>query len=224
MDKDNDIMMNGIDERIEAFLRGSMSAEEEAIFKQEIKSNPELRNRAMTMASLIKGIQAKEAEREKEIIHSTTNASKSKIRPLMMWACSTAAVFVIIFGVYKEHRYRTLEGAVSPYYIQYDAEDISRGEADSAAIVHLYNLFTQIQDKRNVSDIIEELEPIYNSLENDITYYTFANDIAWNLALAYVKDDQTDKAVTILQKLKDDNPDTPFYKKADELLEKISEM
>ena len=60
MDKNEDILMDGIDERIEAFLRGEMSAEEEAAFKQEIRKNPELRNRAMAMTSLIKGIREKE--------------------------------------------------------------------------------------------------------------------------------------------------------------------
>ena len=60
MDKNDDILMDGIDERIEAFLRGEMSAEEETDFKQEIRQNPELRNRAMVMTSLIKGIRRKE--------------------------------------------------------------------------------------------------------------------------------------------------------------------
>ena len=32
MDKNDDILMDGIDERIEAFLRGEMSTEEEALF------------------------------------------------------------------------------------------------------------------------------------------------------------------------------------------------
>jgi len=102
--------------------------------------------------------------------------------------------------------------------------DISRGDVDSATIAHLYGLFTKIKEDRSVSDIIKELEPIYNSLDNDFTYNAYANDIAWNLALAYVKDDQIDKAITILQKLKDDNPETPIYNKADELIKKLQDL
>ncbi len=34
------------------------------------------------------------------------------------------------------------------------------------------------------------MEPIYKSLGDNFTYNAYANDIAWNLALAYVKDDQ----------------------------------
>ena len=75
-----------------------------------------------------------------------------------------------------------------------------------------------------MSSIIKELEPIYLSLNTDFTYYPWANDIAWNLALAYIKDDQIDKAVLILNKLKDDNPDTPIYNKAEELIKKLKDL
>jgi len=210
MDKNDDILMDDIDERIETFLRGEMSAEEETIFKQEIKSNPELRNRAIAMTSLIRGLQSQTA--------------KSKMRPILWWACSVAAVFAIFFGIYKDHRYRMLDAIVSPYYTKYDMSDISRGDVDSTAIAHLYALFAQIQKDRSISDIILELEAIYNSLDADFTYNAFANDIAWNLALAYVKDDQTDKAIAILQKLKADNPDTPLYNKVDELIKKLEDL
>ena len=102
--------------------------------------------------------------------------------------------------------------------------DISRGDVDSITITHLYGLFIKIQENRSVSDIIKELEPIYNSLDADFTYNAFANDIAWNLALAYVKDDQIDKAISVLQKLKTDNQDTPICNKADELIKKLQDL
>ena len=215
-------MLDGIDERIESFLRGKMSQEEEAAFKQEIRKNPELRKRAMTMTSLIKGLQEQNSARETIIIKEIS--AKSRVRPLLWWACSVAAVFAIFFGIYKDHRYRMLDATVSPYYVEYDMSDISRGDADSATIVHIFGLFTQIKENRNVSGIIKELTSIYNSLDEDFTYNAYANDIAWNLALAYIKDDQIDKAIHILQRLKDDNPDTPISLKAQELIKKICEL
>lgn len=222
MDKNDEILMDGIDERIESFLRGEMTAEEEMAFKQEIRQNPELRSRAMAMTSLIKGLHVQNSTKEATIIKE--NTAKSKVRPLLYWACSVAAVFAIVFGVYKDHRYRMLDATVSPYYTEYDMSGVSRGDLDSATIAQLYDLFIQIQENRSVSDIIKELEPIYNSLDADFTYSAFANDIAWNLAMAYVKDDQIDKAITILQKLKDDNPETPIYNKADELIKKLQDL
>lgn len=222
MDKNDDILMDDMDERIEAFLRGEMTTEEEAAFKQEIRQNPELRNRAMAMTSLIKGLHNQNSSKEANIIKEST--AKSKVRPLLWWACSVAAVFAIFFGIYKDHRYRMLDAIVSPYYTEYNMSDISRGDVDSVTVVLLYGLFTQIQENRSLSDIIKELEPIYNSLDEDFTYNAYANDIAWNLALAYVKEDQIGKAITILQKLKADNPDTPICNKADELIKKLQDL
>ena len=222
MDKNDDILMDGIDERIEAFLRGEMTAEEETALRQEICQNPELRNRAMAMTSLIKGLHNQNSAKEASIIRE--NSTKSRVRPILWWACSVAAVFAIFFGIYKDHRYRMLDATVSPYYTEYDMSDISRGDVDSATVAHLYSLFTQIQENRSVSDIIKELEPIYASLDSNFTYNAYANDIAWNLALAYVKNDQIDKAIAVLQKLKDFNPNTPIYIKADELIKKLQDL
>ena len=117
-----------------------------------------------------------------------------------------------------------LNATVSPYYTEYDVSDISRGDVDSATVANLYDLFTQIQGNRNVSNVIRELEPIYKSLDDNFTYNAYANDISWNLALAYIKNDQTDKAIPILEKLKEDNPDTPIYSRADELINKLQDL
>ena len=71
---------------------------------------------------------------------------------------------------------------------------------------------------------IAELEPIYASLDTDYDYHLYANDIAWNLALAYIKGHQKDNAIPILEKIKQDNPDTPLYNKADELIRQLSDL
>lgn len=254
MEKDKDILIDGMDERIESFLRGNMSAEEEVAFKQELKENLELRNRAMEMTALIKGLQTSESKNQESLISSVEitgnryawgnfkrtssdlidekkqdveNSVKEKGTQrsrFIWWACSAAAVCVIFFSIFKAQRYRTLDETLSPYNAQYDICDISRGDVDSVTVAHLYSLFNQIQTQRNVTNVIKELEPIYASLDADYTYHPYANDIAWNLALAYVKDDQIDKAIPVLEKLKEDNPDTPIYLKADELLKKLKEL
>lgn len=221
MDKYNDIQQEAIDERIDSFIRGTMTEEEEAAFKEEIKADPELRAQVLATVSLIKGIRTQEAEKEKVLIQKNT---KNRARSIMLWACSIAALFVILFGVYKEKRYRDLSAIVSPYYSEYSMSDYSRGDdVDSVTVAHLYTLFNNIKEQRNVSNVIEELEPIYASIDSDFTYSAKANDIAFNLALAYIKDDQIDKAIPILEKLKEDNPETPIAAKVTELLKKLQE-
>lgn len=220
MDKYNDIQQETIDERIDSFIRGTMTEEEETAFKQEIQTDPELRAQVLATISLIKGIRTQEAEKEKVLIQKHT---KNRTRSIMLWACSIAALFIIFFGVYKEKRYRDLSAIVSPYYSEYSMSDYSRGDLDSVSVAHLYTLFNNIKEQRNVSDIIKELEPIYVSLDSDFTYSAYSNDISLNLALAYIKDDQIEKAIPVLERLTDDNPDTPIAAKAIELLKKIKD-
>lgn len=220
MDKNNDIYSEALDERIDAFIRSMMTEEEEAAFKQEIKAAPELRNHVMSTLALIKGIREQESEKEKALF---TPKATDRTRTLLKWACSIAAVFAIFFAYQKDQRYNELSSIVSPYYAEYSMNDISRGDADSATVAHLYTIFNNIKEQRNVSSIIAELEPIYNSLDSDFTYNAYANDIAWNLALAYIKDDQIDKAISILDKLEKDNPDTPIAAKASELKKQLQE-
>lgn len=218
MDKNNDILQQTIDDRIDAFIRGMMTEEEEVAFKQEIQSDPELRAQVLATVSLIKGIRTQNAEKEKTIIQNNT---KNRVRTLLWWATSIAAVFAIFFGYSKDKRYNELSAIVSPYYTEYSMSEYSRGDIDSVKVAHLYILFNNIRDLRDMSTIIDTLEPIYANLDSDFTYSAYANDIALNLALAYIKDDQTDKAIPILEKLEKDNPDTPIAAKAQEILKEL---
>lgn len=220
MGNNTDIQQETIDERIDAFIRGTMTEDEEATFKQEIQASPELRNQVLATLSLIKGIRSQESEKDRELINKSTG-TKNRTRSIMLWACSFAAMFVVIFGVRNELRYRKLSAIVSPYYSIYSMDDYSRGDIDSVTIAHLYTLFNNTQTQRNVSDIIKELEPIYATLDTDFTYSAYANDIALNLALAYIKDDQINKAIPVLKKLEQDNPDTPIAAKAHEIQKKL---
>lgn len=221
MDKNNNILQESIDDRIDAFIRGLMTEEEELAFKQEIQADPELRAQVMATISMIRGIREQGSAHDKAIISKYDN---SRVRSVLAWACSIAAVIAIFFGYSKDKRFDELSGIVSPYYSEYSMSEYSRGDVDSATVAHLYTLFNNIKEQRNVTKVIEELEPIYASLNKSFTYNAYANDIAWNLALACVKDDQIGKAITILQKLKTDNTDTPIYNKADELIKKLQEL
>ena len=219
MDKDNDILQEAIDARIDSFLRGEMTPDEESAFKQEIQADPELRAQVKATVALIRGIRNQDAAQERAIIAKYDNR---RVRSLLQWACSIAAVIAIFFGYTKDKRTNELSSIVSPYYAEYSMSDISRGDTDSASVAHLYNLFNNIKEQRYVSKYIAELEPIYASLDTDFTYNAYANDIAWNLALAYIKNDQIDLAISVLEKLEADNPDMPIAAKAQKILKEIN--
>ena len=218
MDKNNDILQEAIDARIDSFLRGEMTPDEESAFKQEILADPELRAQVKATVALIRGIRNQDAEQEKATIAKYDNR---RVRSLLQWACSIAAVVAIFFGYTKDKRTNELSSIVSPYYAEYSMSDISRGDTDSATVAHLYTIFNNIKEQRYVSKYIAELESVYASLDKDFTYNAYANDIAWNLALAYIKNDQIDKAIPILGKLEADNPETPIAAKAKALRERL---
>ena len=227
MSNTEEIKFNEMDERIERFLRGEMSAEEEARFREELKSDTELRDHARAVTALLKGLQEKGKQHDQEIINeATAQKPRNNIRRLVMWTLSAAAVVALYFG-YSYHaenvRYAHVNEMLTPYYMHYDIDALSRGETDSVAITHLYTLFNRIPEEKDMTDIIAELEPIYQSLDSEYTYYPYANDIAWNLALAYIKTGEKDKSISILEKLKEDNPYTLLYNKVDELIMILSE-
>lgn len=233
MDKNNDITQQPIDDRIDEFIRGLMTKDEEAAFKQEIQSDPELRAQVLATVSLIKDIRSQERMKEKDIIQKDEykkqasrislerSESTNRVRTPVWWATSVAAVFAIFFGLYRDKHYNELSAIVSPYYTEYSMSEYSRGDLDSTEVAHLYTIFNNIKKQRHMGQIIKELEPIYANIEHDYTYSAYANDIAFNLALAYIKDDQKDKAIPILEKLEKDNPDTLIAAKVQKLIKEI---
>ena len=221
MDKNNDILQQAIDDSIDAFIRGMMTEEEEIAFKQEIQADPDLRAHVLATVSLIKGIRTQNAERERTLIQPQQN---NKVRTLVWWATSIAAVFAIFFGYSKDKRYNELSALVSPYYTEYSMDEYARGDIDSTKVANLYTLFNNIQTQRNVGELIKILEPMYSSPGYYGLYaQLFANDIAFNLAIAYIKDDQISKAIPVLEKLGNNNPDTPIAAKALDILKKLRE-
>lgn len=226
MSNTEEIKFNEMDERIERFLRGEMSTEEEIRFREELKTDADLREHARAISALLKGIQKKGRQHDQEIINEVTSKkSRNNIRRLVLWTLSAAAVIALYFG-YNYHaenvRYERVNEMLTPYYVHYDLDALSRGETDSVTISHLYTLFNRILEEKDMTEIIAELEPIYESLDSDYTYYPYANDIAWNLALAYVKAGEKEKAISIFDKLKDDNIGTPFEEKINAILSTLS--
>lgn len=226
MSNAEDTRFQEMDERIERFLRGEMTVEEEARLREELKSNAELREHARAISTLLKGIRAKSRQRDQEIISEvTTNKQPNNNRRIALWIASAAAVLALYFG-YSFHaenaRIAQVNEMLAPYYMHYDMDELSRGETDSVTIAHLYTLFNRIPEERDMTEIIAELEPIYESLDSDYTYYPYANDIAWNLALAFLKEGEVNKAKDILNDLCSSNIDSPISERAKRLLETLS--
>lgn len=223
--------LEDFDERIEKFLRGEMTQEEEKVFKSDLKTNEELRMRAEAISALVRGMKRKGTNEDNSVLADVSaNSTNKKYVPMLetkskvfslryvAWFCTVAASIIIIYNVFSGS-----DEAIdlTPYYIEY-GNNVVRGEEDSLAICQLTSLFEGIKSAEDCSKCVEQLETIYLSLDTDYTYRSHSDEIAMYLALGYIKCNLKDEAKKVLQALIDDNPYGDVAKKAEKLLKSIN--
>jgi hypothetical protein len=212
-------------ERIERYLREQMTPEENESFLNDLRNDKELREEAQMMALLVKDMKEEQAKQD-EIIKQEILTSKgdytSKTIRLTKWISSIAAMFILLFGANQWYTSYKIDKVFDAYYTPYDAF-MARGGDDEAIKQELAELYNKVGTEKDVTHVITRLQTIYDGIQSasddyaDYTYYE--NDIAWHLALAYIKDHNLDKAKELLTPLADkDNPE------AEDLLNKITNL
>lgn len=224
--------MNSIeeyDDRIEQFLRGEMNAYEEAEFKDDVAADPKLQERAKMISALVLGLKRKNLADDNAVIQETMslgkhNSGKYNIR-LFITLLSAAAMLIFVFNIFTDYRRQShFNEIVAPYYTTYSVDGNVRGEEDTQAIVELAELFNSIGSSDDCEEIVNKLEPIYQSLDKSYTYRPYETDIAWYLAIAYIKNDQLDKAEQLLNKIVKDNPNSEIAEKSSLLVKKVKNI
>ena len=194
-------------ERIERYLREQMTPEENEIFLNELRNDKELREEAQMMALLIKEMKEEQAKQDEaitqEILETRGNSNAKTIR-LVKWIGSIAAMFILLFGANQWYTSYKIDKLYDAYYTPYDAS-LDRGGDDEAIKKELAELYNKVGTEKDVTPIITRLQSIYDGIQansddySDYRYYE--NDIAWYLALAYLKDHNLDKAKELLKLL-----------------------
>lgn len=197
-------------ERIERYLRKQMTPEENEEFLNDLRNDKVLREEAQMMALMIKGMKEEQAKQDEaikqEILTSKGNSTAKTIR-LVKWIGSIAAMFIILFGANQWYTSYKIDKVYDAYYTPYDASLASKGGDDEAIKQELAELYNKVGTEENVTSVISRLQTIYNGIQSasddyaDYTYYE--NDIAWYLALAYIKDHNLEKAQKLLKPLAD---------------------
>ena len=210
-------------ERIERYLREQMTPEENEVFLNELRNDKELREEAQMMALLIKEMKEEQAKQDEaitqEILETRGNSNAKTIR-LVKWIGSIAAMFILLFGANQWYTSYKIDKLYDAYYTPYDAS-LARGGDDEAIKKELADLYNKVGTEKNITPVITRLQSIYDGIQansddySDYRYYE--NDIAWYLALAYIKDHNLDKAKELLKPLADND-----ISKAEELLNCIS--
>ena len=214
-------------ERIERFLREQMSPEENDAFLNDLKNDKDLREEAQMMALMIKEMkeeQIKQSEKlTEDVLAEEKQAKTARIISMVRWPLSIAAMFILIFGAtLLWNRQSDSEILFNEYYQPYVVQG-ERGGDDDAIKEELANLYNKVGTEDDVTPIITRLQTIYdNILSNNVDYAEYIyyeKDIVKYLALAYIKNDDLDKAKRLLKPYAEDgdNEATEIIKAIDSL-------
>lgn len=197
-------------ERIDKFLKDQMPPEENEAFLQDLNNNEELREQAQMTALMIQELQERQAKEDSEIIEDVLKSKKkAKTIRMVRWTLSIAAMFILLFGATTLwNRPSNTEVMFNEYYTPFVYQP-DRSGGDETIKKELAELYNKVGTEKDITPIIARLQTIYDGIQSnsddyaDYSYYE--NDIAWYLTLAYIKDNNINKAKELLQPLVDNN-------------------
>lgn len=156
---------------------------------------------------------------------SSKSAKVSAKRKRIFKLISIAACIIVLFGVgFKYYNYRTVTKLGDEYCSVFVSEQTpARGIENANVVKELQSLYANVQEGKDLDKTIKRLSVLwevskmkmYNDYTNETAY------IGWNLAIAYLKDDDRESAYTTLQSLVSSTDNEIVRKKANELMKKI---
>ena len=232
-------IIEDFDIRLELFLKNKMTEEEGKAFLSELQSDPELRVRAQTMAAAIKNMKELKyeygqrvaskieclSEREyRKIAKLPQKASIISLHSFVRMGIAACFVGVISFGVYRYYLYNETIALGNSYYSEVPTELVVRGTDNVSQ--QLSHLFTNVKNNKDLDNTILDLEDKFSLAISDEfnEYINYMNDIGWNLAIAYLKDGDREKAVKTLELLISHSESDVIIEKCKKLIAEINQL
>jgi hypothetical protein len=230
------------DDRIALFLKGKMTPQEEQVFMQELKNNPELKARAVALARLVKGMKEVGRIQDEDVIGAilaadendvkslARNATTRKVnvvpmRTMAKWLSMAASILLVVWLGIGYHDYRTTTGLGEEYGTMFSTSQLTRGAGEPSEVdTRLAQLFDNVANKNDLDNTLHELSLCWElSTQEAYNDYTdYAPEIGWNLAIGYLKDNNRKQAKATLEKLTEVVPEgTAIGEKARELNTRI---
>ena len=229
--------MSHFDDLTNRFLKKQLTPEEEAQYLNKLKEIPALRERAQVIALAVEqmGEVSKEASRDiigrigKQSETAYRRTAKLPAKQVRLWprvaryAAAASVIFFVGFGGYKYYQYDQTISLGVEYYQPIDG--IYRSPEDNT-IKELSNVFKNVETGDNLTETIEQLTKFYTLAKSDeySDYSVYTVDIAWNLAIAHLKDNDRKAAIKILEEIIQDNQGKAIADKAAELIKKIEKI
>ena len=225
------------EERINSFLRGEMSSEEETTFMDELKSNDVLRNKAVVAARIAKAIKTVGEEKDSlvkealltsndhdiEMIVKNVTRKRSKLLTLRIITVAASILILVISG-WHYYDYRVTTGLGNEYEMEIESSSFVRGAGTGSVNKELNSLFTKVKSGDESDNTIKRLSLLWelSTMDTYNDYSDYAPQIGWNLAIAYLKDNDKDNAMAVLTKLEGIAEDgTAIKNKCIELINKL---
>lgn len=213
------------EERIDRYLHGEMTREEELLFEEDLSKDDNLRQQAETIARMAKSMKVVGSDQDRTFIEQMKDSAGTKLAPV--WWLSIAASILIIFtiGYHFYDRYQTVSlGRQYAYVFSTETESLIRGEEKEDVANQLTVLFDNAANGKDLDNTIKQLEELWKLSQSDVynEYTNYAPIIGWNLAIAYLQNNDKKGAVAILTQMQSHYPEeTIIGKFVLELLEKL---
>lgn len=213
------------EERIDRYLHGEMTREEELLFEEDLSKDDNLRQQAETIARMAKRMKVVGSEQDRTFIEQMKDSAGTKLAPV--WWLSIAASILIIFtiGYHFYDRYQTISlGRQYAYVFSTETESLIRGEENEDVANQLTVLFDNAANGKDLDNTIKKLEELWKLSQSDVynEYTNYAPIIGWNLAIGHLINNEKSKAKSILEEMTKLCPaGTSWGDKVIELLNKI---
>jgi hypothetical protein len=190
------------EERINRYLHGEMTPEEEALFESDLEKDDGLKQQAEAMARIIKGMEVVGDEQDRLLIEKMKASSEKKTSSLR-WI-SIAASFALIFTVgYYIYDYSATTRLGKEYAYAFPVSEVVRGEEDEDVVSTLTLLFDNVAEGKDLDNTIKQLEELWELSQCDTYngYTTYEPYIGWNLAIAHLRNNDKKEAMKVLEEM-----------------------
>ena len=229
--------MSHFDDLTNRFLKKQLTPEEGTQYLNKLREIPALRKRAQVIALAVEQMGDISSEASKYLIGRIGKQSEAAFRrvaqlpakQVRLWprvaryAAAASVIFFVGFGGYKYYQYDQTISLGAEYYQPMDA--IYRSPEDNT-LKELAKVFKNVETGDNLTETIAQLRKFYSLAKSDeySDYSLYTVDIAWNLAIAHLKDNDRKAAIKILEEIIQDNQGKAIADKAAELIKKIEKI
>ncbi|MCQ2286342.1 MAG: hypothetical protein MJZ76_05655 [Bacteroidales bacterium] len=206
MDTNN---LTEIDERINRFLKGTMSPEEELSFKNELELDPELKARAVSQAFLVRSLQNVGKSIDDDLIRSAKSidkpfvfsSHKNDYKNILYAAAAVIALIIVCVPLTKHYQTPPFTDETAQTTIQYKPNQ-------SVNYSDQFNpdIFMRDYEKLVLADIADSYlsQPVNLSFSNgDAVHQAKINDLT-NIFLAIIQKNDIEEHTICLESIKDE--------------------